>query len=193
MLPSPMRPNEKIRTVAIDPSMTAARTEHTAPVMTPTTMSSSCQYTLDAFPARVAVSSVGAMQALAAAFAALLGPGDVTAISGPLGAGKTTFVKGVVTALTGRDQASSPTFVFRHGYALSGRRGARIEHLDLYRLEDPSELAELGLEEAISAETLTLIEWPERAPELAGCAQWGVRIEGSGDLARTVTIERLRG
>jgi tRNA threonylcarbamoyladenosine biosynthesis protein TsaE len=151
-------------------------------------MSSSSQYTFDAFPARVAVSSHPAMQALARALAAYLAPGDVVAISGPLGAGKTTLVRGIVEALTEKDQATSPTFTFRHTYWGPGTYA--IEHLDLYRIDDPAELRELGLEEAFGPDVLTLIEWLERAPELAGEPSWQVRIEGSGDEPRSVWISR---
>ena len=53
-------------------------------------------------------------ETFAAEFARALGPGDVVALAGPLGAGKTTFVRAVVAALHGADTATSPTFTFRH-------------------------------------------------------------------------------
>ncbi len=113
---APMRPNEKTRTVAMKPSMKAAKTEHTAPEIMPTTMSPSRQYTLDAFPARLTVSSLQAMRELAAELARHVRPGDVIAVEGALGSGKTAFVGGLAEALVGGDPVTSPTFTFWHRY-----------------------------------------------------------------------------
>jgi len=180
-----MRPNEKTRTVAMKPSMKAAKTEHTAPEIMPITMSPSRQYTLEAFPARLTVSSLQAMRALAAELARHVRRGDVIAVEGPLGSGKTAFVGGLAHALVGGDPVTSPTFTFWHRY---GDAEARLEHLDLYRVENEADLAELGLEEAFSPGSITVVEWPERAPSLVGTPKWRVQISGSGDSPREVTI-----
>jgi len=180
-----MRPNEKTRTVAMKPSMKAAKTEHTAPEIMPITMSPSRQYTLEAFPARLTVSSLQAMRELAAELALHVRRGDVIAVEGPLGSGKTAFVGGLAQALVGGDPVTSPTFTFWHRY---GSAETRLEHLDLYRLEDEADLAELGLEEAFSPLCITVVEWPERAPSLVGVPTWRVQISGSGDSPREVTI-----
>jgi tRNA threonylcarbamoyladenosine biosynthesis protein TsaE len=125
--------------------------------------------------------------ATAAGLAATLRPGDVVALSGGLGAGKTTFVRAVVAALHGSDAAvSSPTFVFRQRYPGT----PTIEHLDVYRVDDPAEAADLGLEEAFAPETITLVEWPERVPGLVPPGAIRVAINGSGEGRRTVRIER---
>jgi len=127
------------------------------------------------------------LAATAAALAAALRPGDVVTLSGPLGAGKTTFVRAVVAALHGSDAAvSSPTFVFRQRYPGT----PPIEHLDLYRVDDPAEAADLGLEEAFGAHTITLVEWPDRVPDLVPPDAIRVTIAGSGDEPRAVRIER---
>jgi tRNA threonylcarbamoyl adenosine modification protein YjeE len=150
-------------------------------------MSSSRQYTLESFPARVVVSSSEAMHALAAALAPLLRPGDTIALEGGLGSGKTTFVHGLARALLGSDPVTSPTFTFWHRYPRAdGSPG--IEHLDLYRVENERELAELGLEEALGERGIAAVEWPDRAPALVGVPQWVVSIEGSGERPRTVSI-----
>lgn len=128
------------------------------------------------------------MLALAAALAHHVQAGEVIAVAGELGAGKTTFVRGLATALVGEDVVSSPTFTFRHRYGAPGT--ATIEHLDLYRLDDESELPELGLEEAFDAAVITVVEWPERAPSLVRDPAWRVAISGSGDAPRTVVIAR---
>ena len=183
-----MCPNEKTRTVAMNPSMNAAKTEQTAPETTPTTMSPSRQYTLEAFPARVAVSSRREMRELAAALACRVRPGDVVTVQGALGTGKTTFVSGFAAEVVGGDPVTSPTFTFWHHYA-GERERPSVEHLDLYRLEDEAELVELGLEEAFAPGVITIIEWPERAASLVGTPAWRVHISGSGDEPREVVIQ----
>ena len=128
-----------------------------------------------------------AFVATAAALAGSLRPGDVVTLSGDLGAGKTTFVRALVATLHGSDAAvSSPTFVFRQRYAGM----PPIEHVDLYRIEDPVEAADLGLDEAFSAAAITLVEWPERLPGLIPAGALRVSIAGSGDEPRSVRIER---
>ena len=84
--------------------------------------------------------------------------GDVIALSGPLGAGKTTFARSLVTRLGGEDEVPSPTFALMQRYET---KRLTLTHCDFYRLE-PSELDELGLEDALG-EGVVLIEWPERA------------------------------
>ena len=127
--------------------------------------------------------------ATAAALAATLRPGDVVALSGGIGAGKTTFVRALVATLHGSDAAvSSPTFVFRQRYPGM----PPIEHLDVYRVDDPAAAGDLGLDEAFAADTITLVEWPDRVPGLVPPNAIRVFIEGSGEEARTVRIERDR-
>jgi tRNA threonylcarbamoyladenosine biosynthesis protein TsaE len=98
--------------------------------------------------------------ALAARLAGVAEAGDVLALDGPLGAGKTVFARGFIRALTRSDEeVPSPTFTLVQVY-----EGAAcpIHHFDLYRIESPDELYELGIEEALG-DGITLIEWPERA------------------------------
>jgi tRNA threonylcarbamoyl adenosine modification protein YjeE len=116
-----------------------------------------------------------------------LSPGDVVGLRGPLGAGKTTFVRGVVRSLHGSDQAvSSPTFVFRQRYD-----GApTVEHVDLYRIEDPRDLAELGLEDAFEPDRITLVEWPERGGDWLPAERIDVTIDGAGDGPRRIRVCR---
>ena len=100
---------------------------------------------------------------LALAVGSRLRCGDVVTLAGDLGAGKTTFARFLIQQLS-RDavEVTSPTFNLLQTYPVTLADGAPVElyHYDLYRIEHPSELAELGLEEAL--EQVALIEWPDR-------------------------------
>ena len=124
------------------------------------------------------------LERAAGTLAESLQPGDVVALTGALGAGKTTFARALVHALHGADEATSPTFTFWHRYAGS----PNVNHLDLYRVERPEELVELGLEEAFESDAVVLIEWPERAPGLVPRTAVRVTIAGAGSEPRTLTI-----
>ncbi len=96
--------------------------------------------------------------ALAVALAPLLRPGDVVALSGALGAGKTTLARAMIAALGHEGEVPSPSFAIVQAY---DHLDPPLWHADLYRIEDPSELDELGLD-AIG-EGVLLVEWPEHA------------------------------
>jgi tRNA threonylcarbamoyladenosine biosynthesis protein TsaE len=101
--------------------------------------------------------------ALGAALAAQAARGDVIALSGPLGAGKTTLARGFISRLAGGDEeVVSPTFTLVQVYEIAP---APVWHFDLYRLNNPDDMLELGFEEAL-AMGISLIEWPERLGKL---------------------------
>jgi tRNA threonylcarbamoyladenosine biosynthesis protein TsaE len=86
--------------------------------------------------------------------------GDVITLSGPLGAGKTTLARGFIAALGHKGEVPSPSFAIVQPYE---DLQPPVWHIDLYRLEHPSELDELGLDDLTGA--VLLVEWPERAGE----------------------------
>ena len=99
-----------------------------------------------------------ATAALGAALAPLLRAGDVLALYGDLGAGKTTLARGILHGLGHRGDVASPTFPIVVPYE---ELKLPVWHVDLYRIEDPAEVEELALEEALDGGAL-LVEWPER-------------------------------
>ncbi len=106
----------------------------------------------------------GATEAVGRQLAAAIRPGDVVALSGPLGVGKTALSRAVLRAAGHAGEVPSPTFAIVQPY---DDLPVPIWHCDLYRLEDASELEELGLDSALGDGVL-LIEWPEKA----GAAAW---------------------
>jgi tRNA threonylcarbamoyladenosine biosynthesis protein TsaE len=96
---------------------------------------------------------------LGRSLAAILRPGDVVALEGPLGSGKTALARAAIRALTGpEEEVPSPTFTLVQSY--DSARGP-LYHFDLYRLEASDQAVELGIDDAF-AEGISLVEWPER-------------------------------
>lgn len=110
-------------------------------------------------PAIIDLADEAATTALGGRLAAALRPGEAICLSGPLGAGKSTLARALVRALTRPDEdVPSPTFTLVQTY---DGRDFSLAHFDLYRLSDPDEAWEIGLEEAME-DGAALIEWPER-------------------------------
>ena len=95
---------------------------------------------------------------LGAQLARLARPGEVITLSGPLGVGKTALARGFIAALGHLGDVPSPSFSIVQPYDELQRPAW---HVDLYRIEDPSEIGELGLDSA--GDAILLVEWPERA------------------------------
>jgi tRNA threonylcarbamoyladenosine biosynthesis protein TsaE len=152
----------------------------------------------DLAPATVAMAlpDEAATLALARSVAGVLGAGDVVFLIGDLGTGKTTFARGLINALppagggpagTARndEEVPSPTFTLVQIYE---RRPAPVWHVDLYRLQRPDEVEELGLDEA-AGEAITLIEWPERLGRHVPADRLEVRLSyGGSPTARSVVL-----
>ncbi|MDE2376675.1 tRNA (adenosine(37)-N6)-threonylcarbamoyltransferase complex ATPase subunit type 1 TsaE [Bradyrhizobium sp.] len=111
----------------------------------------------------VALPNETATAQLMADLALLVGPGDVITLSGDLGAGKTAAARAMIRYLAGDEtlEVPSPTFTLVQGYELPA---FAVLHADLYRVEDPGELQEIGLS-PLPDGALVLVEWPERAPQ----------------------------
>ncbi len=133
---------------------------------------------------------VEATRKLGTRVAEVLAPPLLVALTGPLGAGKTEFVRGMARGLAIQG-IRSPSFV-----VLMIHRGARmgqpvrLYHLDLYRLEEPEELALLGLQEALSDPAgYVVVEWADRAPELLRRADLRIAFERVEPTGRWVRLE----
>lgn len=116
---------------------------------------------------------------LAEDLAAILAPGDLIALSGDLGAGKSTLSRALLRVIADDDdlEVPSPTFTLVQTYDL-GRMS--VSHFDLYRLEEPEELEELGLGELLETGA-ALIEWPEQGGDLLTEGALWLRLEAGGD------------
>lgn len=129
----------------------------------------------------LSAASPAEMQAAGERLGRALQTGDAVALMGPLGAGKTTFVQGVArgTGVPADRHVASPTF------ALVNEHPGRVPlvHADLYRINDPAELAELGLSEAFDRAAVA-IEWLDRFPEAAPEDRLEIAIEIGGDGVR---------
>lgn len=118
--------------------------------------------------------------------------GRVIALSGDLGAGKTELVKGIARGLGATARVHSPTFTLVNEYG-GGRW--RLFHLDLYRLENPGQIAAAGLEEFLQPDGVTVIEWVERWSGTEGRAlsageNWlRVSIEITGETERKIVYD----
>lgn len=113
------------------------------------------------------LADAAATEAAGETLANVLRAGDVVTLSGGLGAGKTSFARGVLRALGLEEEAPSPTFAIVQPYDPPEVR-LPVLHIDLYRIDDPAEIAELGIDEARGYSAL-LVEWPGHG----GAGRWG--------------------
>jgi tRNA threonylcarbamoyl adenosine modification protein YjeE len=113
----------------------------------------------EGFVREIVLADEAATAMLGAQIAAALKPGDAVALAGDLGAGKTTLARAMLRALQVGEDVPSPTFTLVQHYEAPR---LNIDHFDLYRIEDESEVEQLGLDEALQGGA-ALIEWPERA------------------------------
>jgi tRNA threonylcarbamoyladenosine biosynthesis protein TsaE len=121
------------------------------------------------------LSSIEATQTFGESWAGELVGGEIFALHGVLGAGKTQLVKGLARGLGFEGDVTSPTFTIIHEY-----RGGRLTlyHIDLYRIRSEKEAVDLGLEEYLPSDGVTVIEWPDRIPSLLppGTRHWELKV-----------------
>ncbi|MEO7654086.1 MAG: tRNA (adenosine(37)-N6)-threonylcarbamoyltransferase complex ATPase subunit type 1 TsaE [Sphingomicrobium sp.] len=125
-----------------------------------------------------------ATSALGRAIAAKARAGDSICLSGPLGVGKTALARSIIGGLGHRGEVPSPTFAIVQPYEALD---PPIWHVDLYRIESPREIDELGLDEADRG--LLLVEWPERAGDGAFPGALRLVLDFAGGDARSLTAE----
>lgn len=125
------------------------------------------------------------VEAFGARLAQVLRPGDIILLEGDLGAGKTTLARGLLRALGLAEEAPSPTFAIVQSYEPPEVR-LPLAHVDLYRLDDPEDVAELGLDDWLSEGAL-VIEWPDRLAGRFDRFALALRLTVAGDDARLLT------
>ena len=111
-------------------------------------------------------------------------PGDLIALSGPLGVGKTALARGFIAALGHSGEVPSPSFAIVQPY---DDLDPPVWHVDLYRIEQPSEIDELGLDSA--ADAVLLVEWPERGGVNAWPDALRLTLAFARDAERSLTAE----
>jgi tRNA threonylcarbamoyladenosine biosynthesis protein TsaE len=130
---------------------------------------------------------LGATEAFGRRLAALLFPGAVVALIGPLGAGKTHLVRAIALGLGVADGrvVTSPTFVLIQEYA--GRMP--IYHFDAYRLRGDRDFSDLGVHEYFEGDGVCLVEWADRAAGALPAARLQIELAVVGETARRATVQ----
>jgi len=124
-------------------------------------------------------------QAVGARLGARLRAGDVVACIGELGAGKTCFLQGLARGLGVETDVTSPTFVLVNRY----RGRLPVYHVDAYRTASLTELVDLGLQEMLHGDGVTVIEWADKLLPLLPPSTITVTITGLGDQPREIVID----
>lgn len=137
--------------------------------------------------APIFLADAAATHDLGVRLAALVAPGDVVTLAGSLGAGKTSLARGVLAGLGLAGEAPSPSFAIVQPYAPPETR-LPVLHIDLYRVDDPTEIDEFGLDEAAD-EQLLIVEWPERAPAGYWADPLALTLTGAPDGGRVLTAQ----
>lgn len=130
-------------------------------------------------------------KAFAKKFSETLGKGSVICLYGDLGAGKTAFVQGVAEGLGIEEYITSPTFTIVNMYE-SGT--LTLYHFDVYRIADVDEMYEIGYEEYVYGDGVSIIEWPQLISDILPDERIDIHIEKNMDKDvnyRKITIEKV--
>ncbi len=136
----------------------------------------------------VTTSSPEETLALGRRLAAELEAPALVLLYGELGTGKTTLVKGIVSGLgvANEQEVTSPSFVFVHAY----HNHRRVYHVDLYRIEQATELETLGLDDLLAEQAVVLVEWAERLRLPALQPALRIHLRAQGEEQRCIRVER---
>lgn len=116
--------------------------------------------------------------------------GAIFALSGPLGAGKTTFIQGFAKGLVISERLLSPTFVIMRQHDIPGNNEGKLYHIDLYRLDEITEIDSLGLSEVFSnPKNIVFIEWAEKLGHLLPKQAVKIHLEITSEETRQIRIE----
>ena len=129
-------------------------------------------------------------RALGKRLADLLRPGDVVLLQGGLGAGKSELARGVARGLGVSGPVPSPSFTILNAYD-EGR--VPLYHFDWYRIHDPDEIAQMGMDEQLGGDGIALIEWSERAQEFVPERNLTVLIRAVDEETREITFQPMGG
>ena len=125
--------------------------------------------------------------AAAKEFAKELKCGDVLCMYGDLGAGKTAFTQGLAQGLGIKGYVNSPTFTIVNVY--KGER-LTLNHFDAYRIGDSDEMLDIGFDEMITGDAVSVVEWAELIEDILPRERYNITINNTGDNSRKITIER---
>jgi tRNA threonylcarbamoyladenosine biosynthesis protein TsaE len=137
----------------------------------------------------LALSTVEETRAFGESLAAVLRPGDLVVLAGPLGAGKTAMAQGIGAGLRISGAVTSPTFVIARVHRPDAARGGTVPmvHVDAYRLGAVAEIDDLDLD-AVLEESVVVVEWGEGVVEHLADAHLLVRIDRGDDEVRVVEL-----
>lgn len=128
--------------------------------------------------------------AFARKIAETLSPGDIVTLQGDLGSGKTTFTQALGRALGVKKRITSPSFLVMKTYTIDKGIIKRLNHIDLYRIENEQDIKIMGLEDFMSdPEAITIIEWPEKMGSLLPQRRIALEFEYVDENTRKIAIK----
>ncbi len=131
-------------------------------------------------------------QRLGSKFARKLKAGDIVLLFGNLGAGKTTFVQGLAKGMCIKDRILSPTFVIHRSHGVSFGNIKYLNHVDLYRIENQTEIENLGLPEIVGEESsVTVIEWADRLSDFKPQTGYKIWFKYLDENKREITVSKI--